>query len=138
MVCHRDDKALGKATRVRSMSGQSVERLMDIILQMKINLAHVTETLHQQTFEIRQELGAVFEEEKRTLERCLSDLDERLEECSACIDDYQRLYANLAVMREKLVQLGADPSVLPASLPSETVTDIISWRFRELKEQGRL
>jgi hypothetical protein len=120
------------------MSGQSVERLMDIILQMRINLAHVTETLNQQTFEIREQLGAVFEEEKQVLQRCLSDLDERLEECSACIDDYQRLYASLAVMREKLVQLGADPSVLPASLPSESVTDIISWRLRELKEQGRL
>ena len=46
------------------MSGQSVERLMDVILQMRINLAHVTETLHQQTFEIREQLGAVFEEEK--------------------------------------------------------------------------
>jgi ABC-type enterochelin transport system substrate-binding protein len=120
------------------MSGQSVERLMDIILQMRINLAHVTETLNQQTFEIREQLGAVFEEEKQALERCLSDLDERLEECSAYIDDYQRLYASLAVMREKLVQLGADPGVLPASLPSESVTDIISWRLRELKEQGRL
>jgi ABC-type enterochelin transport system substrate-binding protein len=120
------------------MSGQSVERLMDVILQMRINLAHVTETLHQQTFEIREQLGAVFEEEKQALKRCLSDLDERLEECSAYIDDYQRLYASLAVMREKLVQLGADPSVLPASLPSESVIDIISWRLRELKEQGRL
>ncbi len=80
---------------------------MDVILQMRINLAHVTETLHQQTFEIREQLGAVFEEEKQVLERCLSDFDERLEECSACIDDYQRLYASLAVMREKLVQLGA-------------------------------
>jgi hypothetical protein len=65
------------------MSGQSVERLMDVILQMRINLAHVTETLHQQTFEIREQLGAVFEEEKQVLERCLSDFDERLEECSA-------------------------------------------------------
>jgi hypothetical protein len=120
------------------MSGQSVERLMDVILQMRINLAHVTETLHQQTFEIREQLGAIFEEEKQVLERCLSDFDERLEECSACIDDYQRLYASLAVMREKLVQLGADPSVLPASLPSESVIDIICWRLRELKEQGRL
>jgi len=120
------------------MSGQSVERLMDIILQMRINLAHITATLNQQTSEIREQLGAVFEEEKQALDRWLSDFDERLEECSACIDDYQRLYASLAVMREKLVQLGADPSVLPAPLPSATVTDIISWRLRQLKEQGRL
>ena len=111
---------------------------MDVILQMRINLAHVTETLHQQTFEIREQLGVFFEEEKQALERCLSELDERLEECSACIDAYRRLHASLAVMREKLVQLGADPSVLPASLPSEAVMDILIWRLGELKKQGRL
>lgn len=120
------------------MSGESIERLMDIILQMKINLAHVTETLHQQTFEIRQQLGSVFEEEKQALERCLKNVDERLAECSACVDDYRRLHANLAVMREKLVQLGANPSVLPASLPGDNIAEIIHWRLRELKEQGRL
>jgi predicted anti-sigma-YlaC factor YlaD len=120
------------------MSGQSIERLMDVILQMKINLAHVTETFHQQTFEIRQQLGSVFEEEKQSLDRCLNNIDDRLEECSACVNDYQRLYANLAVMREKLIQLGANPSTLPASLPGDNVAEIISWRVRELKEQGRL
>lgn len=120
------------------MSGQSIERLMDVILQMKINLAHVTETLHQQTFEIRQHLDSVFEEEKQALERCLKSIDERLEECSVCINDYQRLYTNLAVMREKLVQLGASPSYLPASLPGDNIAEIINWRVRELKEQGRL
>jgi hypothetical protein len=44
------------------MKEQSVERLMDIILQMKINFAHVNETLLQQTYEIRQQLGDVFDE----------------------------------------------------------------------------
>ena len=38
------------------MSGQSVDRLMDVVLQMRINLSHITETLHQQTCEIRQQL----------------------------------------------------------------------------------
>jgi hypothetical protein len=41
-------------------------------------------------------------------------------------------------MREKLIQLGANPSSLPASLPGENVAEIISGRVRELKEQGRL
>lgn len=120
------------------MSGQSVERLMDVILQMRINLAHITETLHQQTFEIRQQLGAVFEEEKQALERCLTGIDEKLVECSVSVNDYQRLYADLVTMREKLVQLGAHPSDLPAALPTDTAPDIIGWRLRELKEQGRL
>jgi hypothetical protein len=120
------------------MNGQSVERLMDIILQMKINLAHINETLVQQTYEIREQLGLVFEEEKGTLERCLSTMDEKIQQCSTLIADYQRLHAELSTMREKLVQLGAEPSVLPPLLPSETVENIIAWRLRRLKEEGRI
>jgi hypothetical protein len=41
-------------------------------------------------------------------------------------------------MREKLVQLGTEPSSLPPLLPGETVENIIAWRLRGLKEEGRL
>ena len=120
------------------MKEQSVERLMDIILQMKINLAHVNETLLQQTYEIREQLGDVFDEEKRGLDRCLNAVDESLQECSAYISDYQRLHANLTAMREKLVQLGGDPGALPAALPGEPVENIIAWRVQQLKDRGKL
>lgn len=120
------------------MNGQSVERLMDIILQMKINLAHINETLVQQTYEIREQLGLVFEEQKGTLERCLGEIDEKLQQCSTLIADYQKRHAELIAMREKLVQLGTEPSSLPPLLPGETVENIIAWRLRGLKEEGRL
>lgn len=120
------------------MNGQSVERLMDIILQMKINLAHINETLLQQNYEIREQLGLVFEEEKATLDNCLTTIDEKLQQCSTLILDYQRRHAELTAMREKLVQLGAEPSALPPLLPSETVEHIIAWRLRGLKDEGRL
>lgn len=127
-----------KATWVQQMNGQSVERLMEIILQMRINLGHINETLHQQTCEIRQQLGLVFEDEKQALERCLNGIDEKLRECSASVEDYRRRRASLVTMREKLVQLGADPNVLPMALPEDNAEGIIAWRLRELKEQGKL
>ena len=120
------------------MKEQSVERLMDIILQMKINLAHVNETLLQQTYEIREQLGDVFDEERRGLERCLDAVDERIQECSEYISDYQRLHANLTAMREKLVQLGGDPGDLPPALPTDAVENIIIWRVQYLKDKGKL
>jgi len=120
------------------MNGQSVERLMDIILQMKINLAHINETLVQQTYEIREQLGLVFDEEKGTLERCLGTIDEKLQQCSTLIADYQRRHSELSAMRDKLVQLGAEPGGLPPLLPSESVESIISWRLHTLREEGRL
>lgn len=120
------------------MNGQSVDRLMEIILQMKINLGHISETFHQQTIEIREQLGLVFDEERHTLDRYLSTIDEKITDCSNCISDYQRLYAGLIAMREKLVLLGAEPSSLPPVLPAGNIEGVISWRLRELKNNGKL
>lgn len=119
------------------MNGESVERLIDIILQMKLNLAHISETLHEQTFEIRQQLGMIFEEEKRALERCLNSVDAKLKDCSAYVDEYQRLYASLSIMRQRLIQLGAEPSALPI-IPVENFEGILAWRLHELKERGKV
>ena len=41
-------------------------------------------------------------------------------------------------MRERLVQLGAEPTTLPAGMPAETIENVIGWRLRELRESGRL
>lgn len=120
------------------MNGQSMERLMDVVLQMKINLAHISDTLHQQSYEIRQQVGAVFEEERRSLERCLGGIDENLKECAGFINDYQQLYGTLSSMRAKLIQLGAEPSALPNPLPGERIEDVILWRIQELRASGKL
>jgi len=120
------------------MSGQSFERLMEIVLQMRINLTHVTETFHEQTSEIREQLGVVFDEEKRSLEVCLKALDQKLEECSVCIEDYRRQHLKLTNMHHKLVQLGAQPNGLPPPLPVQSIEEIIAWRLGELKNHSRL
>jgi hypothetical protein len=120
------------------MNGQSVERLMEIILQMRINLAHINETLHQQAFEIREQLSFVFAEEEQALERCLCGIDDKLKDCSAAIEDFQRRRAGLVTMREKLIQLGADPKMLTIALPDGDTESIVAWRLRELKAQGKI
>jgi len=120
------------------MGGDSVDRFMEIILQMKINMAHINETLQQQTFEICQELAAIFEDQRKSLDSHLGAVDAKLKECTAHIEDYRRLYVTLAGVRQKLVQLGSEPSPLPAPLPSETMEGILAWRLDELREQGKL
>ena len=120
------------------MDGESVERLMDVILQMRLNLGHINETLNQQTYEIRQQLNAVFEEQKRSLNKSLREIDGKLQECSSSMQDYQRLYGSLAVMREKLVQLGGEPSAMPAPLGSELAEEALMARLHQLKDLGKL
>lgn len=111
---------------------------MDVVLQMKINLTHINDTLHQQSFEIREQVGAVFEEERKSLERSLGGIDEKLKECARYVDDYRQLHATLSGMRAKLIQLGAEPSALPGALPGERVEDVILWRVQELRALGKL
>lgn len=120
------------------MDTEAVERLMDILLQMKINFSHITETLHEQTIEIREQLGIVFESEKKSLEECLAAIDRKLGECASCIERYRGMYTHLALLREKLVQLGGQPTAMPAALPAEQLHAIVEWRLSELKLEGRL
>ena len=120
------------------MDSESVERLMDVVLQMKINFVHVTETLHQQTLEIRQQLGILFEAEKKSLEDCVVGIDRKLKECSTCVENYRSLYAHLSTMRAKLVQLGGHPSPMPAALPSDQFDEIVAWRLHELRCEGKI
>src|ERR1043166_887061 len=70
------------------MSGESLERLMDIILQMRINLQQVTVTFQQQTDEIREQLAEVFAEESKVLDGCLRRIDGTLRDCLGQIDSY--------------------------------------------------
>jgi hypothetical protein len=120
------------------MDGEAVEQLLDVMLQMKINLAHITETLHQQTLEIRQQLEIIFEKEKKSLEECLVGIDGKLKECCTCVENYQKLYAQLSAMRQKLVLLGGHPGPMPAPLPADEFDAIVSWRLRELKTEGKI
>jgi DNA-binding protein H-NS len=119
------------------MADESIQRMMEIILQMRINLRQVTETFQLQTHEIRQQLEAVFEEQKKGLQDCLSAIDEKLTECAMYIEDYKKLHATLSAMREKLSQLGAEPAPLPPALPADQIEGVIAWRLQELRAQGK-
>jgi len=127
-----------ESTGVSAMDGESVERLMDIILQMRINLQQVTVTFQQQTEEIREQLEGIFDEERKALDGCLNSIDGKLRECAGHVDDYRQLYSSLSAMRQKLVQLGAQPAAMPGPVPPEQIGEIILWRLQELKYNGRM
>src|SRR5215470_19724726 len=128
--------SLSESTGAGVVDGEPVDRLMDIILQMRINLQQVTITFQQQTLEIREQLEAIFEEEGRALDGCLNGIDDRIKECAAYIENYKRLYSSLSAMHRKLVQLGAEPSTMPNPPPTEQVEGIFLWRLQQLRCQG--
>jgi hypothetical protein len=145
MIFPRHGKGISKTEKSASetdnrsiMGNESVERLMDILLQMKINFGHIANTLRQQTVEIRQQLAIIFESEKKSLEDCLTAIDRKLGECAAYVENYRIMYTHLGSLREKLVQLGAHPTSMPDALPTDQLNAIVKWRLQELKLAGKI
>jgi hypothetical protein len=99
---------------------------------------HITEPLHQQTLEIRQQLAVVFESEKKSLEDCLAAIDRKLGECAVCVESYRIMYAHLGSLRQKLVQLGGHPTSMPDALPAGQLNAIVQWRLQELRLGGKI
>ncbi|HXG52853.1 MAG TPA: hypothetical protein VNN77_15760 [candidate division Zixibacteria bacterium] len=120
------------------MEPETVERLMETLLQMRINLAHIADTFQQQTVEIRDQLKRIFDQEKRELDQCVRRIDEKLEECSVQLEHYQALYASLVSMQHKLILLGAEDVSLPEPLPARCLDEVVAWRLRELKGRGKI
>jgi hypothetical protein len=115
------------------MDGEAVERLMDVVLQMRINLQHVIVTFQQQTEEIRHQLGAIFNDERKALDDCAARIDTTLRECAAQVEEYKRLYRAANTMRDKLIQLGAEPAEMPTPPLPEQLEESILWRLNQLK-----
>ncbi len=120
------------------MDAESLDRLTDIILQMRINLQHVIVTFQEQTQEIRQQLAIIFAEERKNLDSCLDKIDGKLTECAAQAEEYKRLRSSLTATREKLVQLGAEPADILAPALPDRIEDIIGWRIGQLKCHGMI
>jgi hypothetical protein len=127
-----------KLTGALSMGGEPVERLMEIILQMRMNMAHINETLQQQTFEICRELSTIFNDQKDALDGYLDAIDVKLKECARHFDDFHRLSASLAETGAKLNQFGVTSGPLAAPSPDETLEGFLAWRVSHLKEIGKI
>ena len=120
------------------MDNEPVEKLMEVVLQMRINLRQISETFQLQTEEIRAQLMAIFARDVTALDDCLRLIDEKLSECSVVVGDYKQMYSALVTMREKLLQLGAEPNLLPPPLPSDELDAVIAWRLEELRASAKL
>ena len=120
------------------MDSESVQRLMDVLLQMRINLQQIAKTFTEQTGEIRNELESIFHAEKQSLDQCVRGVENKLADCQRLLNDYRETHASLSAMHQKLLRLGGDAGAMPPQLPAERLEDLIQWRLQELRDQGKL
>lgn len=120
------------------MDSESVQRLMDVLLQMRINLQQIAKTFTEQTGEIRQELETIFHAEKISLDQCIAAIDAKLIDCGRQLKDYTSIYASLRTLHEQLQRMGADVDPMPPSLNADRIEDVLRARFDALQNQGKL
>lgn len=118
---------------------QNYERLMQALLDMKKNFEGQMRTLDEQIVQANiDHLKHLFEQKKTFLMECANGIDQKILECLALVDEYKRLYADLAMLNDKLHELAADSIDMPESLLPEDLRGAIDARILHLRAQGRI
>jgi hypothetical protein len=66
------------------------------------------------------------------LKESLTRIDQCIVSCTDRLDEYQRRYADLATLNERIAALGAAPEPLPENLAARDVKEIIDLRLQNL------
>jgi hypothetical protein len=118
---------------------QSYERLLQVLLEMKADIANRIKPVENQVIQANVEhLREVFEQEKNRLGERVQILDGQILECQRCIEAHAKIRENLYAVNEKLVRLGAEALAVPEPLDSANLSEILRQRIESLKSQGKL
>ena len=117
----------------------SAERLLQALLDIKGEIARQIRPVEEQIVQANIEhLKQTFEQEKNKLEECRDGIDRKILECRLHIEEYERTRSHLHTLKERFSRLGAEPLLLPDSLPMTDLGEIIKERLEHLKSQGKL
>jgi hypothetical protein len=54
------------------------------------------------------------------------------------MNEYRQTRSDLALLNERLANLGAEPVVIPDSFPTEDLADLILTRMQGLRAEGKI
>lgn len=120
------------------MEAESLGRLMDSVLAIRKKFEEQLRMLDEQITESRGYLKELFRQQENNLAGCLSGIDDKLLACSLYVEEYQRRYANLQALKEKLSRLGVEGIEMPEPLRGRQLEEIISSRLAYLRSQGKI
>jgi vacuolar-type H+-ATPase subunit I/STV1 len=115
------------------------ERLFQTLRDMQSQIEERVRPLAQET--VQTELTSLREQstqEQAALKDCLMQMDQSVLSCVERLQEYQRRHADLIMLNERLVALGAASEPLPEGRFPENITDMINLRLQSLQSAGKV
>jgi hypothetical protein len=114
-------------------------RLLQALGGMQAQIAECVRPIAQQVVELEvARLREQSDHDQAALKQCLAQIDQGILTCVDRIDEYQKKYAFLITLNERLASLGASPEALPEkSLPMNPINAVRS-RLEAFCQSGKL
>jgi hypothetical protein len=113
--------------------GLLYDRLLQTLHDMQAQIEERVRPLAQLTLQAEvAQLREQFARDQAALKESLIRIDQCIISCTDRLDEYQRRYADLATLNERIAALGASPEPLPENLAAGDVKEIIDLRLQNL------
>lgn len=120
-------------------SEQIIDQLFETLLSLQNVFARQMQLLNDSIATARmQYLTQLFERKRNDFADCLAAIDRQVLECSARIEEYERLRSNLHDLRQRLFELTGEPVAEPEAIPTKPIEDLVRLRVDYLKSLGKL
>ncbi len=114
-------------------------RLLQALRDMQAQIEDRVRPMAQQVVEfevarLREQSG----DDQATLNACLAQIDQCILNCVGSIDEYQKKYASLITLNERIAKLAAIPEPLPDPFSMQNFDATIQARFEGSLHQAKL
>lgn len=118
---------------------KTYERLLQALVDMKAEINKQIRPIEEQIIQANLDhLRQNFERERKRLGDCLEEIDKKLFECQLQMEEYERISGNLHSLNSRISRLGGEALMVPDSLPSSDLGEILRRRLEDLRAQGKL
>lgn len=114
------------------------DRLLQTLRDMQAQIEERVQPLAQQTVQVEVErLREQREKDHAGLQDCLARIDQSVLACVERLHEYQRRYAELVTLNQRVAALGAEPEVLPENSVAPDIAATINLRLQRLRLAGK-
>lgn len=118
---------------------QTYQRLLRTLHDIQVQIEERVRPVAKQAVQAEiDRLRNLSEQQKSILMDCLTHIDRTILNCRNQIDEYRQTRSHLATVNERLVELGAEPALVPDYLPTENLGELILARVEELRAAGKI
>ncbi len=115
------------------------EAVFQALVEIKNNLNEKIGSLDEHIRRAQLEcLEDAFQQQKEAVADCVDGIDQQLIKLSVYLEEYQRLYASLNNLNERIPGFGGALLAMPEALAGDSPASVLAQRIDYLKLQGKI